>query len=116
MPAAIASSPYNVDKERYNDIKRCCKYRWSTRGKRKENRPEEGRQVKPEMEFRKTAWMILLHLFACFMPSLINNFYTLTRTQSCTFSIIVYSSLILNSSLNAVILIVCNREIKKNIK
>ena len=77
----------------------------------------ERRKVKPDMQFRKATWMILLSLSICYMPSLINNFYMLTtRVYNYTALFIAQISLISNSSLNAVILIVCNREIKRNIK
>ena len=77
----------------------------------------ERRRVKPDMQFRKATWMILLSLSICYMPALTNNFYTLaTRDYNYTFSLIVQITLVLNSSLNAVILIICNREIKRNIK
>ena len=75
------------------------------------------RKANPELEFRKATCMILLSLSVCYMPIFINNFYRpATRGQNYTFSFIAHISLILNSSLNALILIVCNKEIKKNIK
>ena len=142
LPVAIALSPSNID-DGCNDIelKTICsdcvenvkaypdneipikhekrvKRKLSNRDKKLKNKVAEKikrRKIQPEMEFRKATWMILLSLFVCYIPSLINNFY-MSATRDYTFSLIAQIPLILNSSLNAVILIICNREIKRNIK
>ena len=79
-------------------------------------RMQQRRQLKTDREFRKTTLLILLALFICYVPYLIKTFYSLAGGHSIVFSYISAITLLLNSSLNAIILIVCSREIKGNVK
>ena len=76
-----------------------------------------GRQTKPEEEFRKATCLILLAVFFCYCPTLINFFHKFaTRDNNAALSFISGTSLLLNSSLNAVILIVCSRDVYAKVK
>ena len=79
-------------------------------------RMKQRKQVRPDREFRKTTLLILLALFICYAPFFIQNIYSFAGGQSVVFSTICRITLLLNSSLNAVILIAYNREMKRNIK
>ena len=73
--------------------------------------------AKPEIEFRRATFLILITLLMCYTPTFIDNFYShATGNQIMIFSVVSHSSVLLNSSLNVIILVVCNREIKRNIK
>ena len=79
-------------------------------------RMKQKRQIRPDREFRKTTLLILLALFICYVPFFIESIYSFAGGHSIVFSYISAITLLLNSSLNAVILIAYNRETKRNIK
>ena len=75
------------------------------------------RKVTPEQDFRKATLLIFLALFVCYFPNFSHNFYFFaTRDENDLFSFISRISVLLNSSLNAVILIFCSKEIQRNVK
>ena len=77
----------------------------------------QGRQIKPEEEFRKATCLILLAVFFCYFPTLIRFFYNFTTgDNNAALSFISEASLLLNSSLNAVILIVSSRDVYAKVK
>ena len=78
---------------------------------------KEKRRAKPEAEFLKAICLILSSLFLCYAPVFIYDFYNRgARNPNKEISSLLYAPVIMNSSLNAVILIVCNRELKRHIK
>ena len=71
----------------------------------------------PNDEVRKATWLILFAVFICYAPGLIISFhYFVTGTQNVAMSFISQLSVLLNSSLNAVILIVCSKNIQRKVK
>ena len=77
---------------------------------------QQRQRFKPEREFRKATWLILSVLFICYFPTFINNFYSYAGGRNMIFKSICGITVLLNSSLNAVILIASNRELKGHIK
>ena len=62
-------------------------------------------------------FFILLALFICYFPNIINTFYTFaTIHESYVASCISEICVLLNSSLNAIILIAFNKQMQRNIK
>ena len=80
-------------------------------------RPQKKRTAKSEEQFRKATFLILCSLFFCNVPNIIYNFYSAgTGDHHALFSYLIFTSLLLNSSLNALILIATSKEIQRNIK
>ena len=75
------------------------------------------RESAPEQGILKATMLIFLALLICYTPFFFNKFYTLaTNNWSFILDRISYMSVLLNSSLNAILLIACNKEMKRNIK
>ena len=71
----------------------------------------------PEQEFRKAIFLIFLALLICYFPNFIHNFYSFP-TKNVNSILLVTSAIavLLNSSLNAIILITFNKEVRKKVK
>ena len=68
-------------------------------------------------EFRKATLLILFSLFFCYFPRFIQRFYVFaTRDRNNAHFAISNICVLLNSSLNAAILIACSKEIRKHIR
>ena len=75
------------------------------------------RRATPEQEFRKAIIFIFLALFICYIPHFFRKFYELaSKEKNFILSMISYIGLMLNSSLNGIILIAFNKEMQRNIK
>ena len=83
----------------------------------KTSQKSQTRKATPEQDFRKATIFIFLALFICYFPTFIQNFYAFaTRGGNFIFSYISEICVLLNSSLNAIILIIFSKEIQRNIK
>ena len=83
----------------------------------KTSQQSQTRKATPEQDFRKATIFIFLALFICYFPAFIQNFYTFaTRDGSVIFSYISEFCALLNSSSNAIILIIFSKEMQRNIK
>ena len=72
---------------------------------------------KTEHEFRKATLLILFALFFCYFPRFIHRFYLFaTQDRNHVHFAISNVGVLLNSSLNAAILIACSKEIRKYIR
>ena len=81
------------------------------------SQPSQMRKATREQEFLKATFFILLALFICYFPSIINSFYTFaTKAENDVAAYISEICVLLNSSLNAIILIAFNKEMQRNIK
>ena len=75
------------------------------------------RRATPEQEFRKAIIFIFLALFICYFPIFFCKFYQFaSKEKNSILSVASFTGLMLNSSLNAIILIAFNKEMKKNLK
>ena len=78
---------------------------------------QERRRAKPEAEFLKAISLILIVLFICYIPAFSYDIYaSMTGDSIEELASIFYVLVLMNSSLNSVILIACNRELKRNLK
>ena len=77
---------------------------------------QQGQRLKPDREFFKTVWLILIALFICFLPTIISRYYSFAVGHSIVFTYVSAITMLLNSTLNAAILIARSRELKDNIK
>ena len=75
------------------------------------------KKATPEQEFRKAIIFIFLALFICYFPTLFCKFYEFAADDKI-FILSATSAIgvLLNSSLNAIILIAFNKEMQRNIK
>ena len=81
------------------------------------NKKLQTRSFTPEQDFLKAIMLIFLTLFICYIPFFIYKFYSFaTSPPSDMIKDIIYNFVVLNSSLNAIILIAFNKEMKRNIK
>ena len=81
------------------------------------NQKIPARESAAEQDILKATMLIFLALFICYMPIFIFKLYTFaTKNWSFVIEHISYTCVLLNSSLNAVLLIACNKEMKKNVK
>ena len=72
---------------------------------------------KTEQEFRKATLLILFALSICYCPRFIHRFYVYaTQDKYAVYYLLTGISLLLNSSLNAIVLIACSKEIQRYIK
>ena len=72
---------------------------------------------KTEQEFRKATLLILCALSICYCPRLVHRFYAYaTQDKSAAYYLLTGISVLLNSSLNAIVLITCSKEIQRHIK
>ena len=72
---------------------------------------------KTEQEFRKATLLILCALSICYCPRLVHRFYVYaTQDKSAAYYLLTGISVLLNSSLNAIVLIACSKEIRRHIK
>ena len=70
-----------------------------------------------EQQFRKAILFVLLTLFISYLPFFFYEIYFFAnKSRNIVFSLISFMSLLLNSSMNALILIAFNKEMQKNIK
>ena len=75
------------------------------------------RRKKPENELRKATCLILLVLFICYLPTHISNFLVFTTGNKHYVSKLIFRTLLIsNSSLNAIILVICSRELRSHVK
>ena len=75
------------------------------------------RKANPEQDFRKATLLIFLALFICYFPNFSYNFYAIAaKDKNALFSFISKISVLLNSSLNAIILISCSKEMQRNLR
>ena len=109
----------------YSTDKKAC-----TKGmaviKRSMNKPVVGESVNKasrrrlntaDEDVKKVASLILLALFISYVPSIINFFYLYaTGTEIAAIAFIAHISVLFNSSLNAVILIACSKDIHRKVK
>ena len=80
-------------------------------------RKSRARIATPEQNFLKAIFFILLAVFLCYFPSIIYRIYSFAANNSnYSASVISESYVLLNSSLNAAILIAFNKELRRNIK
>ena len=87
------------------------------RTKRNTVKKQEKRRAKPEVEFRKATCLILIALFICYAPALSYELYgRASGNYDEEMAFLLTVLVIMNSSLNAIILIFCNRELKRTIK
>ena len=71
----------------------------------------------PEQDFRKATLFIFLALFICYFPNISYYFYEFaTKDRNALFSYISQISVLLNSSLNAIILISFSKEMQRHVK
>ena len=83
----------------------------------KTSQQSQTRKATPEQDFRKATLIIFLALFICYFPTFIQNFYTFaTRSGNAIFSYISEICALLNSSSNAIILVIFSKEMQRNIK
>ena len=76
-----------------------------------------GRRTTPDEEVKKATRLILLAVFVSYVPGLIVFFYYFaTEAKGVALSFISQLSVLLNSSLNAIVLIVCSKNLQRNIK
>ena len=76
-----------------------------------------GRRTTPDEEVKKATRLILLAVFMCYVPGLIIFFYYFaTGAKGVALSFISQLSVLLNSSLNAVILILCSKNLQRKLK
>ena len=88
-----------------------------TLAKRKGLQKLQTRRVKPENELRKATCLILLVLFICYVPTHISNFLVFATGNKHYVSKLIFRVFLLsNSSLNAIILMACSRELRSFIK
>ena len=81
------------------------------------NQKLSSRESAPEQTVRRAAMLIFLALFICYMPIFILQVYNFaTNNLSSILEFISYTCVLLNSSLNAVLLIAFNKEMKRNVK
>ena len=75
------------------------------------------RSVTPDRNSLKAIMFIVLILFTCYMPFLFNKFYSfVTKDSSEIMQDISFIAVLLNSTLNAIVLIAFNKEMQRNIK
>ena len=71
----------------------------------------------PKQEFRKAIIFIFLALFICYFPIIFCKFYEFaSKKKNSILPVASLMGLMLNSSLNAIILIAFNKEMQRNIK
>ena len=81
------------------------------------NQASRRRRSTPNDEVKKATWLILFAVFICYVPGLIISFlFFVNGTQNVKMSFISQLSVLLNSSLNALILIVCSKNVQRKIK
>ena len=81
------------------------------------NQKIPSRESAPEQDVLKAIMLILLALLICYMSFFVYKLHILAANNwSFVLQEIAYIFLLLNSSLNAILLIACNKEMKKNIK
>ena len=75
------------------------------------------RKATPEQDFRKATLFIFLALSICYFPNFFHTFYTFSsKDRNALFSSIGQISVLLNSSLNAIILISFSKEMHRHVK
>ena len=80
------------------------------------NQKSKLRKVIPEQDFRRAIIFMFLALFICYLPYLAHKFYFFaTESRNAVVSVMAAVGVLLNSSLNAIILIACNKELQRNI-
>ena len=83
----------------------CVHHKWSLRS------------ATPERNSLKAIMFIVLTLLICYMPYFFNKFYTfVTKDKNKIMEAASFVAVLLNSSLNAIILIAFNKEMQRNIK
>ena len=87
--------------------------------------PDVGERVKkasrrwntPDEEVKKVTWLIFIALSISYVPSMINFFHLhATGIEIAAISFIAHISVLFNSSLNAIILIACSKDIQRKLK
>ena len=116
LKSDVTSSVTGIDKER-DEVKAT---RQNTMAKTIEVgvcRQLRKREATPEQEFRKAIIFIFLALFICYFPIFFCKFYQFaSKEKNSILSVASFTGLMLNSSLNAIILIAFNKEMKRNLK
>ena len=75
------------------------------------------RKAAPEQDFLKAIVLIFLTLFICYLPFFVYDFYIFaTKDREAIMETIALITVLLNSSLNAIILIAFSKEMQRNIK
>ena len=87
--------------------------------KTRSNAAPKSQRLKPkfEQEFLKATCLILLALLISYLPTIVYHYYSFaTGFVNATFLFISTASVLLNSSMNAIILIGCSKEIRDYIR
>ena len=80
------------------------------------NQVSRRRRSTPDEEVKKATCLILLAVFVCYVPGITNYFHSFaTGAETVAMLFISQVSVLLNSSLNAVILLVCSKDIQRKV-
>ena len=75
------------------------------------------RTKSPDEEVKRATRLILLAVFICYFPGITNYFHNFaTGTETVAVLFISQLSVLLNSSLNAVVLLVCSKDIQRKVE
>ena len=74
------------------------------------------RKAIPEQDFRKATLFTFLALFICYFPNLFHTYKFASKDRNALFSSIAQIIVLLNSSLNAIILISFSKEMRRHVK
>ena len=81
------------------------------------NQKSKRRKASPEQQFRKAVLTIFLTLLMCYIPFFIHEFYFFAnKRRNSIMSVTSFTGVLLNSTLNAIILIAFSKEMQRGIK